>query len=186
MSSNSHVREVSNASATRSLSEVEAIASATERWQRFYASLSEVDKIVLDKAALGQKLKAVCFALDVSYDTLQKRFKRWQDDLRLPSLNVLLHVWQVVRTQRPERATEVADDVPTLMRYAPEVALEAAMQQRPRYRDVRLPDSLSVRAPGLIGLRVDSLRQQDLAEQMGECVMSPEHFGWRCSPSGNR
>ena len=173
MFSTSRVREVSEASATRTLSETEAIAKATERWQRFYASLNEVDKIVLDKAALGQKLKVVCFDHNVPYDTLQKRFKRWQEDLRLPSLNVLLYVWQVVRAQHPERAAEVADDVPTLVRYAPDVALEAAMQRRPGYKEVRLPASLSVRAPGLGGLRSDSLRQQDLAEQMGECVMSP-------------
>lgn len=128
---------------------------------------------MLDKAALGQKLKVVCSAHDVSYDTLQKRFKRWQEDLCLPSLNVLLYVWQVVRTQRAERATEVADDVLTLMRLAPEVALAAALQQRLGDREVSLPDSLSVRAPGLGTLRSDLLRQQDAAEQMGECVMSP-------------
>ena len=173
MSFKSHTREVSEPSASRSLSEAEAIARATARWQRFHASLSEVDKIVLDKAARGQKLKVVCSAHDVPYDTLQKRFKRWQEDLRLPSLNVLLHVWQVVRTQRVERATEVADDVPTLMRFAPEVALAAALQQRPGYREVSLPDSLSVRAPELGALRSDPLQQQDVAEQMRECVMSP-------------
>ena len=173
MSSTPRVSEVSDAPESRSASEAESIARATKRWQRFYASLSEVDKIVLDKAALGQKLKVVCFDHNVPYDTLQKRFKRWQEDLRLPSLNVLLYVWQVVRAQHPERVTEVADDVPTLMRYAPDVALEAAMQRRPGYKEVRLPASLSVRAPGLNGLRSDSLRQQDLAEQMGECVMSP-------------
>lgn len=167
------VREVSEASAKRTLSEAEAIAKATERWQRFYSSLSEVDKIVLDKAALGQKLKVVCFDHNVPYDTLQKRFKRWQDDLGLPSLNVLLYVWQVVRAQHPERATEVADDVPTLMRYAPDIALEAAMQRRPGYKEVHLPESLSVRAPGLIGLSSDALRQQGFTEQMTECVTSP-------------
>ena len=55
------VREVSDAFATRSLSKAEAIAKATARWTCFYASLIEVDKIVLSKAALGQKLKVVCF-----------------------------------------------------------------------------------------------------------------------------
>ena len=69
MFSTSRVREVSEASATRTLSETEAIAKATERWQRFYASLNEVDKIVLDKAALGQKLKVVCFDHNVPYGT---------------------------------------------------------------------------------------------------------------------
>ena len=173
MSSKSHTRDVYEPSATLTLCEAEAIASATARWQRFYVSLSEVDKVVLDKAALGQKLKVVCSAHDVPYDTLQKRFKRWQEDLRLPSLNVLLYVWQVVRTHRAERATEVADDVPTLMRFAREVALAAALQQRPGYGEVTLPDSLSVRPPELGALRSDSLRRQDAAEQMGECVMSP-------------
>lgn len=173
MSSTPQVNKISDAPESRSATEAAAIARATKRWLRFYAALSEVDKIVLDKAALGQKLKVVCFDHNVPYDTLQKRFKRWQEDLRLPSLNVLLYVWQVVRAQQSEDASGVADEVPTLMRYAPDVALEAAMQRRPGYKEVRLPESLSRRAPGLNGLRPDALRWQDLAEQMGECVMSP-------------
>lgn len=173
MLSATRVNEVSNAPESRPESDAGAIARATKRWLRFYASLSEIDKIVLDKAALGQKLKVVCFDHNVPYDTLQKRFKRWQEDLRLPSLNVLLYVWQVVRAQHPEDTSALADEVPTLMRYAPDVALEAAMQRRPGYKEVRLPESLSARAPGLDGFRSDSLRQRDIAEQMGECVMSP-------------
>lgn len=173
MSNNLGLHRASDAPTLRPLSDAAAIAQATELWQRFYAALSEVDKIVLDKAALGQKLKVVCFDHNVPYDTLQKRFKRWQEELRLPSLNILLHVWQIVRAQEPQRAAQVAEEVPTLMRYAPDVALEAAMRRQPGYKEVRLPESLSARAPELRPLRPDSLRQLDQAEQMGECVMSP-------------
>ena len=84
--------------------------------------------------------------------------------LGLPSLNVLLYMWQVVRNHQPRSASGATDitnattlaqthlhasDVPTLMRYASEVALEVAMQARPGYTEVSLPDSLRARSRGV-------------------------------------
>ncbi len=193
MPAKSSIREVSDALSAPPQSDAAAIASAAARWQRFAASLSEVDTIVLDKAALGQKLKVVCFDHNVPYDTLQKRFKRWQEELGLPSLNVLLYVWQVVRNHQPRHVTATnsatgvtdstapapnhshASDVPTLIRYASDVALEVAMQARPGYTEVSLPDSLRVRArsSGVHALCGEARRRVDITEHMAECVMSP-------------
>jgi hypothetical protein len=156
-----------------------AIVRSTTRWQQFYVALTDVEKTVLDKAALGHKLKVVCYELDVPYDTVQKRFKRWQEALGLSSLNQLLHVWQSVRTRQPERAMALTDDVPTIIRYTPDVALAVAMQRRPGYQEVTLPDTLRKRARGGQGSRgINALcseprRQLDTAEHMAECVMSP-------------
>lgn len=180
--------DASGASSDQAQSDAAAIARAAARWQRFAASLSEVDTIVLDKAAIGQKLKVVCFDHNVPYDTLQKRFKRWQEELGLPSLNVLLYMWQVVRNHQPRSASGATDitnattlaqthlhasDVPTLMRYASEVALEVAMQARPGYTEVSLPDSLRARSRGVHALCGEPRRRADITEHMAECVMSP-------------
>jgi hypothetical protein len=124
---------------SKKLAEItDPVARATETWNAFYGSLDESEKIILDRAAAGHKLKAVCYEEDVSYDTVQKRFKRWQAQLGLPALNTLLHVWRIVRA---DQATTVNEE-PPLLRHAPEVALETALRQQPGYKEVKLPDVL--------------------------------------------
>jgi hypothetical protein len=118
--------------------DADALQHATLTWQNFYSSLDEVDKVVLNRAAAGHKLKVVCCEQNVSYDTLQKRFKRWQAQLGLPSLNTLLYVWRVVRADH----AQTLHDEPSLMRHAPEVALETALRQQPGYKEVVLPEAL--------------------------------------------
>lgn len=159
---------------TESRGDLSAIERATQKWQEFYSALGDVDKIVLDKAAAGHKLKVVCYEHDVPYDTLQKRFKRWQDQLGLPSLQVLLYVWRIVRTTAAKGEVNLPEDsVPTLMRFAPEIALEVAMREHAGYHEISLPAALRAQAirPSSTAAEID--RRAHAAERMTECVMSP-------------
>jgi hypothetical protein len=117
------------------------IARIRPVWQQFYADLNATDKRVLDRAAAGEKLKVVCYELDVPYDTVQKRFKRWQTQLALPSLQTLLVVWRIVRSSRRALRTDrLVDPAPALLRHAPELAIEYALQEHDAQYEVRLPE----------------------------------------------
>jgi hypothetical protein len=141
----------------------------TDRWERFASSLSVQDVEVLDRAAAGYKLKVVCHEMQVSYDTVQKRFKRWQQELNLRSLPMLLHVWRTVRA----RQTVIDDSDPTLLRYAAEVAEEAAMRLAVPLPDVVVPEAQRKRQPPAeVFAKRARTRRSDMV-QLTQCVLCP-------------
>ena len=157
-----------------------AIEQAVLHWQRFYRSLDDTEKRVLDRAAAGHKIKVVCYEESVPYDTLQKRFKRWQVQLGLPSLTALLHMWRMARMAQEDgksnnatAAQAAPQDEPALMRYAPEIALESALRELPGYKEVRLPEVLRQRAIAPHAIGSNLRRREERAELLAECVMSP-------------
>ena len=137
-----------------------SIQRATNRWQSFFSTLSQADITVLDRAATGHKLKVVRFEQDISYDTLQKRFKRWQFALVLSSLATLLHVWRVVRVRQIE--TDV--DEPTLMRYAQDVSTESAQ----RVPEIDMPSELRHRHPAAMAVASAAERRQAMAGTLAQ------------------
>ena len=135
----------------------------------FFSSLSAQDVQVLDRAAAGHKLKVVCHEMQVSYDTVQKRFKRWQQELNLRSLPMLLHVWRTVRA----RQTVIDDSDPTLLRYAAEVAEEAAMRLAVPLPDVVIPEAQRKRQPPAeVFAKRARTRRSDMV-QLTQCVLCP-------------
>lgn len=101
----------SGATSAIKLDEV-SLARAAARWGAFFASLEEDECELLDRFALGDNLKSVCFELGLSYDAIRKRLIRRQDALGLPSTATFLHFWMTVRGL----GRTAAD--PTMLRYA--------------------------------------------------------------------
>lgn len=163
-------KKSSDAGATQSTNTPhDPVQIAADQWQNFFNALHDVDKIVLDKTAAGYKLKVVCYDHAVAYDTLQKRFKRWQDELGLPGLTALLHVWRTIRSKQ----ISAFKDEPPLMRHAPEVALEAVLRQQPGYNEVALPDVLRNGTITRDTVADESRRVNDANAQLAQCMMSP-------------
>jgi len=100
------------AHATSAIPDDSTLARAAARWGSFYASLDDDECELLDRFALGENLKAVCFELGLNYDTIRKRLIRRQDALGLPSTATFLHFWMTVRN-----LGRGASD-PTMLRYA--------------------------------------------------------------------
>jgi len=103
--------EAQRASAAIKLDEA-SLARAATRWGAFFASLEDDECELLDRFALGDNLKAICFELGLSYDAIRKRLARRQDALGLPSTATFLHFWLTVRG-----LGRAASD-PTMLRYA--------------------------------------------------------------------
>jgi hypothetical protein len=106
---------------------------AAARWGKFFASTDEIDRAVLDRYAVGETLKTICFDLDLSYDTVQKRISRWQDALCLPSTSTLLHLWMTLRKLGRKEGD------PTMLRYA-ELLCEALGYNA----ELTLPDAVEL------------------------------------------
>jgi len=88
------------------------LARAAARWGAFFASIDDDEVQLLDRFALGDNLKSICFELGLSYDAIRKRLVRRQDALGLPSTATFLHFWMTVRGL----GRTAAD--PTMLRYA--------------------------------------------------------------------
>ena len=88
------------------------LARAAARWGAFFASIDDDECQLLDRFALGDNLKSICFELGLSYDAIRKRLVRRQDALGLPSTATFLHFWMTVRGL----GRTAAD--PTMLRYA--------------------------------------------------------------------
>ena len=73
------------------------LARAAARWGAFFASIDDDECQLLDRFALGDNLKSICFELGLSYDAIRKRLVRRQDALGLPSTATFLHFWMTVR-----------------------------------------------------------------------------------------
>lgn len=142
---------------------------ATNHWDHFFSSLTREDITVLDRAAAGHKMKAVCRDLDVNYDTLQKRFRRWQDDLKLTSLNSLLIVWWTVRAK--ERPVDA--DHPAILRLATEVATETARRLKQPALDVEIPAAQRVRQLPAEIFAKSVQRRRGTPVTLTQCVLSP-------------
>jgi hypothetical protein len=145
------------------------IARAADKWQRFFSALCEQDRQVLDRAAAGQKLKVVCHELDVNYDAVQKRFKRWQQELDFHSLNNLLHVWRTVRSK--QRLVDLAE--PTLLRYASEIANEAARRLNNAAYDMTISDAQRQRQPAAEMFARSTHPRHGDGPLLTQCVLSP-------------
>ena len=53
----------------------EQLQRAAARWGKFFSSLDQEDCDVLDRYAIGEKLKSICFELNVQYDTYTATLK---------------------------------------------------------------------------------------------------------------
>ena len=147
----------------------DSLLRSADRWQSFVEALTPSDITVLDRAAAGQKLKVVCHEQDVSYDAIQKRFKRWQQTLNLPSLVALLYVWRTTREQ------PVGADInePTLMRHASAIAGEASRRlSRPAQRIEVAPERRQ-RDPQHYLVNDSRARRESHRRALARSVLSP-------------
>jgi hypothetical protein len=97
---------------------------ALRRWAAFRDELDPAKISQLDALAAGRALKAVAAEHGLTYEALHKRLHRWRQRLALRSTADLLYLWGQVRDE------PVAPELPTLMRYLRDGAVEAPGDER--------------------------------------------------------
>jgi hypothetical protein len=94
--------------------------NAMKAWSKFFISLTERDKKMIDGVMSGRCRKRVCTESNVPYGTFQRKLKRWEERLGLRTSEQFLMVWRFMR--RAETIDTTMQDEPTLIRIATNVA----------------------------------------------------------------
>lgn len=103
----SHLNETQTVNFLR---ELRAIA----RWQAFIDRLTSADRVMLDRLACGDAIKAAAHAAGLNYAAAQKRLTRLAEALKLHSVEQLTSVWRKTNRGR----AEIENDLPTVIAYS--------------------------------------------------------------------
>jgi putative two-component system response regulator len=144
---------------------------AVRAWQQFEQRLSDDDRALLDRIAMGDCIKSASNHVGMTYANAQRRLLRLQERMGVRSLPLLIWVWRTVTQQDHADAAEqmARDATPTLVEHARDIA--RFVKSKPENHDTNALHTANINNDDLITLLESRMRDGDTAA-MSEFVVS--------------
>jgi putative two-component system response regulator len=144
---------------------------AVRAWEQFEQRLSNDDRALLDRVAMGDCIKSASNHVGMTYANAQRRLLRLQERMGVRSLPLLIWVWRTVT--QPDHAgyaeQTTRDATPTLVEHARDVA--RFVKSKPDHHDADTLHHANINNDDLITLLESRVRDGDTAA-MSEFVVS--------------
>jgi putative two-component system response regulator len=144
---------------------------AVRAWEQFEQRLSNDDRALLDRVAMGDCIKSASNHVGMTYANAQRRLLRLQERMGVRSLPLLIWVWRTVtQPDHAGHAEQAArDTTPTLVEHARDVA--RFVKSKPEHHDTDALHNANINNDDLITLLESRMRDGDTAA-MSEFVVS--------------